>query len=110
MDTRAWAAWMAVRAATETALRARTTEAQALARALLDERTEFDGHRGIALSFRDADRQLRQPVYVLAPDEDAPDRLRVAATMPPGEPGPGVPSRTFLDRLGAPPPGARCGG
>ena len=54
MDERAWAAWMAVMAATEAALRNTTLE-----------RLRFDGHKGARLSFR-SDRTLRQPLYVVA--------------------------------------------
>lgn len=57
MDERAWAAWMAVMAATEAALRNTTLE-----------RLRFDGHKGARLSFR-PDRTLRQPIYVVAGNE-----------------------------------------
>jgi hypothetical protein len=58
MDERAWAAWMAVMAAAEAALRNTTLE-----------RLRFDGHKGLRLSFRSEDHTLRQPLYVVAGDE-----------------------------------------
>jgi hypothetical protein len=58
MDERAWAAWLAVMAAAEAALRNTTLE-----------RLRFDGHKGARLSFRSEDHTLRQPLYVVAGDE-----------------------------------------
>lgn len=58
MEERAWAAWMAVMAATEAALRNTTLE-----------RLRFDGHKGARLSFRSEDHTLRQPLYVVAGNE-----------------------------------------
>jgi hypothetical protein len=58
MDERAWAAWAAVKAAAEAALRNSTLE-----------RLRFDGHKGAQLSFRPEDHTLRQPLYVVAGDK-----------------------------------------
>ncbi|HEX3130969.1 MAG TPA: hypothetical protein VH394_26785 [Thermoanaerobaculia bacterium] len=58
MDERAWAAWLAVMAAAEAALRNTTLE-----------RLRFDGHKGARLSFRSEDHTLRQPLYVVAGDK-----------------------------------------
>jgi hypothetical protein len=58
MDERAWAAWLAVMAAAEAALRNTTLE-----------RLRFDGHKGERLSFRSEDHTLRQPLYVVAGDK-----------------------------------------
>jgi hypothetical protein len=58
MDSRAWAAWIAVMAAAEAALRNTSLE-----------RLRFDGHKGARLSFRQVDHTLRQPLYVVAGDE-----------------------------------------
>jgi hypothetical protein len=58
MDERAWAAWLAVMAAAEAALRNTTLE-----------RLRFDGHKGARLSFRPEDHTLRQPLYVVAGDK-----------------------------------------
>jgi hypothetical protein len=63
MTAPAWAGWMAVKIALEASLRARGTDAAALARALLAPGMRFDGHKGRALSFRQADHQLVQPLY-----------------------------------------------
>jgi hypothetical protein len=58
MDSRAWAAWAAVKAAAEAALRNTSLE-----------RLRFDGHKGASLSFRSEDHTLRQPLYVVSGDE-----------------------------------------
>jgi hypothetical protein len=58
MDSEAWAAWMAVMAAAEAALRNVPLE-----------RLRFDGHKGVRLSFRPEDHGLFQPLYVVAGNE-----------------------------------------
>jgi ABC transporter substrate binding protein (PQQ-dependent alcohol dehydrogenase system) len=57
----AWAAWFAVKVVWETALRARSGEGARIL-ALLPT-MQFDGHKGVPLSFRAWDHQLRQPLY-----------------------------------------------
>jgi hypothetical protein len=77
MGPLAWASWLAVLVAAETALRnpdARGSELSARIGTLL-----FDGHKGIRLSFDTADHELRQPLYVVAGDEV------VGEVAPPGE-------------------------
>jgi hypothetical protein len=66
MTPDAWNAWFAVKVLWEASLRARSTEAAKLRDYLVRESTQFDGHKGRPLSFRPWDRQLRQPVYVVA--------------------------------------------
>jgi ABC-type branched-subunit amino acid transport system substrate-binding protein len=60
-----WASWMAVKVLWEAAARARTSEADALVRFLESGRARFDGHKGMPLSFRAWDHQLRQPLFIL---------------------------------------------
>lgn len=64
MDGSAWAGWVAVKIAAEAALRARSGQPTALLAYLESPSTSFDGHKGWPLSFRLADHQLRQPLYV----------------------------------------------
>lgn len=66
MDGGAWAGWVAVKIASEAALRARAANAAAILSYLEAPTTSFDGHKGWPLSFRAADHQLRQPLYVAA--------------------------------------------
>ena len=65
MTSDAWLGWFAVKALWEASLRARSADASALAAYLTRDGSQFDGHKGRPLSFRQWDRQLRQPVYVL---------------------------------------------
>ena len=67
MDGEAWAAWMAVKVATEAALRVRDVRPDALAAYLARPNVRFDGHKGRPLSFGASDHQLRQPLYVIRP-------------------------------------------
>jgi hypothetical protein len=64
MDGGAWAGWAAVKIASEAALRARSPAAAKLVEYLESPVSQFDGHKGWPLSFRRADHQLRQPLYV----------------------------------------------
>jgi ABC-type branched-subunit amino acid transport system substrate-binding protein len=70
MQPAGWASWMAVKVLWEAAARARTSEADVLARFLASGRARFDGHKGMPLSFRTWDHQLRQPLYVLGGPEN----------------------------------------
>ena len=63
MSSAAWAAWAAVKASTEAALRAASSDAAAVARAL--RRLRFDAHKGRPLFFDQAQR-LVQPMYRVA--------------------------------------------
>lgn len=87
-----WAGWMAVKLLWEAALRARTTEAAALAAFLESDSAAFDGHKGEPLAFDRAGHQLRQPLYPAdraaraAARESADPGVAVAAVgVPPGE-------------------------
>lgn len=59
MTAAAWAGWFAVKAAWESAARARSSEPQALARFLAGRRAGFDGHKGVLLTFDPATGILR---------------------------------------------------
>jgi ABC-type branched-subunit amino acid transport system substrate-binding protein len=64
MDGFAWAGWAAVKIAAEAALRTRATSPANLVAYLESPGTQFDGHKGWSLTFRLADHQLRQPLYI----------------------------------------------
>jgi len=99
MNDDAWLAWVGVKMLWETALRARASDASTLAAHLTNEATQFDGHKGRPLGFRPWDHQLRQPLYVVAPDAKP---IEVPA------PRDGESSRQTLDRLGTPAAATRC--
>jgi hypothetical protein len=96
MSSDAWAGWMSIKILWEAHLRVRSTDAKTLAAHLLRDTTQFDGHKGRALSFRATDHQLRQPVYVMVRDNDA---ARVVGEQP--SPARADEStRESLDRIG----------
>jgi hypothetical protein len=64
MDGMAWAGWFAAKVASESALRVRSPQPAQLLAYLESPSTSFDGHKGWPLSFRLADHQLRQPLYI----------------------------------------------
>jgi ABC-type branched-subunit amino acid transport system substrate-binding protein len=66
MDGAAWAGWVAVKIAADAALRAQSTAPAKLLSYLESPSTQFDGHKGWPLTFRLADHQLRQPLYIVA--------------------------------------------
>ena len=66
MDGGAWAGWVAVKIASETALRVHSVDPKAMLSFLESASTSFDGHKGWPLSFRVSDHQLRQPLYVMS--------------------------------------------
>jgi hypothetical protein len=91
MTPHSWAAWFAVKALWESALRMKSADPARLSEFLVRDTTQFDGHKGRPLSFRPWDHQLRQFLYaringkLIDVPENAPKTIG---------------SRTFLDRLG----------
>jgi hypothetical protein len=84
----------------EAALRARSTDAATLMRYLTSEETRFDGHKGVPLSFRQRDRQLRQPVYVIRFPAAGEDPRAVQMIESPSGRRADEDVAAFLDRLG----------
>jgi ABC-type branched-subunit amino acid transport system substrate-binding protein len=112
MDAGAWAGWIAVKIAAEAALRAGSAQPKSLITYLEASSTQFDGHKGWPLTFRRADHQLRQPLYIVAASgtarrgnassiQDVPDIGQLSSGMQ--EPS------TLLDRLNARPGNRACG-
>ena len=65
MTELAWNGWFAVKALTEAFLRSGASDSRSLAGFLASDRARLDGHKGVPLSFRARDHQLRQPLYVV---------------------------------------------
>ena len=101
MDSAAWAGWFAVKAIWEASQRARSVEGRAIADFMERDTAAFDGHKGVALSFRSWDHQLRQPLYAVPTSADGTADI---ATVP-SAPGP---SRAALDAIGTPAQETRC--
>lgn len=113
MDGEAWAGWFAVKVASESALRAGSAEPARLLVYLESPGTSFDGHKGWPLSFRIAEHQLRQPLYVImrSGKSAAAEKTRdVPELRDASSPGTGEPARLnhALDRLIASPTVPRC--
>jgi branched-chain amino acid transport system substrate-binding protein len=106
----AWTNWAAVKLVMEGVLRSASTEVSALV-SYLESASPFDGHKGRALTFRDWNHQLRQPLYVLKVREDKPenpwDRLQLIGELPPPA-APGQLVVEVLDTLGEPPTESLC--
>jgi ABC transporter substrate binding protein (PQQ-dependent alcohol dehydrogenase system) len=64
MSERDYAAWMAVRAIGEAATRARSGDGDAIRQFLSSDKMELAAFKGVKLSFRPWDGQLRQPVLL----------------------------------------------
>jgi hypothetical protein len=104
MSSDAWAGWFAVKAVWEASQRARAVDGATIAAYLERDTTQFDGQKGVSLSFRRWDHQLRQPLYidaVAAPGE---------ARKPPAQiPQPDAePVRAALDALGTSQDASQC--
>jgi len=59
-----WAAWMAVKAVVEAAVRTRSTDFKTLRGYLRSDQLTLDGYKGTPSSFRPWDNQLRQPLLL----------------------------------------------
>jgi len=107
MNSAAWAGWFAVKVAWEASQRARSMEAEAIADYLERDGTQFDGQKGVPLSFRRWDHQLRQPLYVSSAGSG--DSTRAAAEPPSPVPAPdATPTRGALDALGTTEEASAC--
>jgi ABC-type branched-subunit amino acid transport system substrate-binding protein len=111
MDGSAWAGWAAVKIAAEAALRVGSTQPSKLLGYLESPDTKFDGHKGWPLTFRIADHQLRQPVYLALrsgmtgqPREAVTDIPELRAVSDTSERGEVRGANDVLDRLSAPAP------
>ena len=101
-DGYAWTNWAAVKMSVEGVLRSASTEPAALVK-YLEGAPPFDGHKGKALTFRDWNHQLRQPLYVVQAHADPPqnpwDLLQLVDEVPPPA-ARGKPVWEILDTLG----------
>ena len=100
MTSPAWAGWMAVKIIWEAFLRSPLKTPAALSSFLAADSTAFDGHKGVPLSFRRWDHQLRQPLYLVAPDKKLTE-VPVPATRD-------MSMRDLLDTMGDTDSGAVC--
>jgi ABC transporter substrate binding protein (PQQ-dependent alcohol dehydrogenase system) len=66
MESTDWASWIAVKMVAQAALRARSTDFKAQRKFMLSEGS-FDGNKGLAVSVRRWDHQLRQAILLAAP-------------------------------------------
>ena len=114
MDSDAWAGWFAVKVAWEASQRAKAVDGGAVAVYLERDATQFDGQKGVPLSFRGWDHQLRQPLYVRerAQRPETPSSTGAEADRG-AEPTPVPPSnteasRTALDSLGTSEQASTC--
>ena len=90
--------WAAVRAVGEAAFQKKTTDPAALAAAIADPAFTLPGYKGVALSFRPWDHQLRQPMLLVQP------QALVAVAPEQGY----LHQRTPLDTLGIDLPETQC--
>lgn len=79
LDPAGWAAYQATRLAFDAARYANDTEGGAMAAYLSTKGTVLDVHKGIGVSFRPWDHQLRQSLYLVRLNPDAGSSLDVAA-------------------------------
>jgi len=105
MTADAWLGWVAVKILWESSLRAKSTDSRMLMQYMTRPGTQFDGHKGRALSFRPWDQQLRQPVYVVSAAGSAPPRVIAEAPVPASA---GETTSESLDRLGTPAARSAC--
>ncbi|AWN54773.1 ABC transporter substrate-binding protein [Methylobacterium sp. 17Sr1-1] len=90
--------WASVRTVGEAAFQKKTTDPAALSAAIADPGFSLPGYKGVALSFRPWDRQLRQPLLLVQP------QALVAVAPEQGY----LHQRTPLDTLGIDLPETQC--
>lgn len=77
MDPAAWAAYQAIKIVYETAFGAMSLAGADMVAHLEQPATVFDVYKGIGVSFRPWDHQLRQPLYLVKIDANAPGGVDV---------------------------------
>ncbi|WMT87501.1 ABC transporter substrate-binding protein [Pelagibacterium sp. 26DY04] len=107
-DPTAWAAFHAIKIVIDTVMATGSTEAEAIIAHLEKPETTFDVAKGVDVSFRPWDHQLRQPLAVLEIDDEVVwrqlqlatriDVARYTGSLPAGEPEDDV--AQWLDVLG----------
>ena len=98
MDGPAWAAYESIKMLHEASLSAGTQEAAKIIDYLEDPKTTFDVHKGLGVSFRPWDHQLRQPLYLVRINGSA-ERSWNLATLVDELPAPRLPSTDPVERL-----------
>lgn len=93
-----WAAWVAVKAVVQAAVRTRSDDFVSNRAFLLGDRMNLDGVKGNPLSFRAWDRQLRQPIF-LATDNAVIERAPIRGFLH---------QKNELDTLGVDEPETKC--
>lgn len=103
LDGRGWAAWAAAKLLGEAIVRTGTADLPGLLN-FLESAPPFDGHKGRALTFREWDHQLRQPMYLITPRKTGQAEGRWGSFEVVAE----VPARGDLDIIGEPKGESRC--
>ncbi|HEY0525591.1 MAG TPA: ABC transporter substrate-binding protein [Stellaceae bacterium] len=98
MTERDYAAWLAVHAAAEAATRTKSTDPDAIGAFMRGDKFELAGFKGVPLTFRDWDGQLRQPILLADP------RSLVSVSPQPGF----LHQFSELDTLGIDKPETKC--
>ncbi|MBL4744074.1 MAG: branched-chain amino acid ABC transporter substrate-binding protein, partial [Cycloclasticus sp.] len=93
-----YASWLAVRVIGEAVTRSKSIEPLAIKEYLLSEQFSLAGFKGVKLTFRDWNHQLRQPVLLATPRS-------IVSVMPHKE---FLHPRTYLDTLGYDKPESNC--
>lgn len=81
MDPAAWSGYMAVKIAFEASMQAGATDGASLAAYLAGERGLFDVSKGIGMTFRPWDHQLRQSLYLVKINPDASGSMDLDAML-----------------------------
>jgi ABC-type branched-subunit amino acid transport system substrate-binding protein len=115
-DPTGWAAYHAVKILVETIIAIGTKDGEAIVEYLERPDVAFDVLKGVPVSFRPWDHQLRQPVYLVNVDQQAEwsrtilaNRIGIvnySSTLPAGEPG--ADPAAWLDQLGDGPDETTC--
>lgn len=98
MESPAWAVYHAVKILYETAVFGGSTVPKDIMAHLMDPKSVFDLHKGVGVSFRPWDRQLRQSLYLIKINGDATSTTSLALLV--GElPAIYMPGTELIERL-----------
>ena len=81
MDPPAWAGWIALKIAFEASMFAGGRDGASIAAYLASEQALFDVSKGIGMTFRPWDHQLRQSLYLVKINPDSTNSLALAAML-----------------------------
>ncbi len=114
MDSSAWTVYAGIKLLLDSVATLKSSDSKKLAAYLADPKTSFDLFKGVPLSFRSWDHQLRQPLYMVQANRKAEIGVKLSQQIPLARLIAQLPEKgtgnlvSLLDRMGDPKGAGSC--